>query len=65
MIRHLCCMVTLTTGLQPLHFGYSSIMELKGIMQTGQTFRHTFNNPGTFEYYCAVHPSMVGEIVVS
>ena len=36
-----------------------------GIMQTGQTFRHTFNNPGTFEYYCAVHPSMVGEIVVS
>jgi plastocyanin len=36
-----------------------------GIMQTGQTFRYTFNNPGTFEYYCAVHPSMVGEIVVS
>jgi plastocyanin len=36
-----------------------------GIMQTGQTFTHTFNNPGTFEYYCAVHPSMVGEIVVS
>ena len=36
-----------------------------GIMQTGQTFRHTFNDPGTFEYYCAVHPSMVGEIVVS
>lgn len=36
-----------------------------GIMQTGQTFRHTFNNPGTFEYYCDVHPSMVGEIVVS
>jgi plastocyanin len=36
-----------------------------GIMQTGQTFRYTFNNPGTFEYYCNVHPSMVGEIVVS
>jgi plastocyanin len=36
-----------------------------GIMQTGQTFRYTFNNPGTFEYYCTVHPSMVGEIVVS
>jgi plastocyanin len=36
-----------------------------GIMQTGQTFRYTFNSPGTFEYYCAVHPSMVGEIVVS
>jgi plastocyanin len=36
-----------------------------GIMQAGQTFRYTFNNPGTFEYYCTVHPSMVGEIVVS
>jgi plastocyanin len=36
-----------------------------GITQTGQTFRYTFNNPGTFEYYCNVHPSMVGEIVVS
>ena len=36
-----------------------------GIMQTGQTFRYTFNNSGTFEYYCAVHPSMVGEIVVT
>jgi plastocyanin len=36
-----------------------------GIMQTGQTFRYTFNNPGTFEYYCTMHPSMVGEIVVS
>jgi plastocyanin len=36
-----------------------------GIMRTGDTFSYTFNNPGTFEYYCAVHPSMVGEIVVS
>ena len=36
-----------------------------GIMQTGQTFSYTFNNPGTFEYYCTVHPSMIGEIVIS
>jgi plastocyanin len=36
-----------------------------GIMQTGDRFSYTFNNPGTFEYYCAVHPSMVAEIVVS
>ena len=36
-----------------------------GIMQTGEKFSYTFNNPGTFEYYCAVHPSMVAEIVVS
>jgi plastocyanin len=36
-----------------------------GIMRTGDTFSYTFNNPGTFEYYCTVHPSMVAEIVVS
>jgi plastocyanin len=36
-----------------------------GIMQTGQRFNYTFNNLGTFEYYCTVHPSMVTEIVVS
>jgi plastocyanin len=36
-----------------------------GIMQTGQIFSYTFSNPGTFEYYCTVHPSMVAEIVVS
>jgi hypothetical protein len=32
----------------------------------GMVIRETpFKNPGTFEYYCAVHPSMVAEIVVS
>ena len=36
-----------------------------GIMQTGTTFSYTFKNPGSFEYYCTVHPSMVAEIVVS
>ena len=36
-----------------------------GIMQTGERFSFTFDNPGTFQYYCAVHPSMVAEIVVS
>jgi plastocyanin len=34
-------------------------------MQTGDTFSYTFNNPGTFEYYCTVHPSMVAEVVAS
>jgi plastocyanin len=32
---------------------------------TVQIFSYTFSNPGTFEYYCTVHPSMVAEIVVS
>jgi plastocyanin len=36
-----------------------------GIMQTGQTFKHTFYEAGTFEYYCTVHPAMVGKVVVT
>jgi len=36
-----------------------------GIMQAGQTFKHTFYEAGTFEYYCTVHPTMVGKVVVS
>lgn len=36
-----------------------------GIMQAGQTFKHTFYEAGTFEYYCMVHPTMVGKVVVS
>ena len=36
-----------------------------GIMETGDTFRYTFQESGTFEYYCTVHPNMVGEVVVS
>jgi plastocyanin/mono/diheme cytochrome c family protein len=28
------------------------------------TFSFTFTKPGTFKYFCAIHPSMVGEITV-
>ena len=46
--------------------GSSSSAEFdSGKMQSGQTFSYTFDSSGTFEYYCAVHPSMVAEIVVS
>ena len=27
-------------------------------------FTHTFEEPGTYAYFCEVHPSMTGEIVV-
>jgi plastocyanin len=36
-----------------------------GIMETGDTFRYTFQESGTFEYYCTVHPNMVGKVIVS
>ncbi len=31
---------------------------------TGQTFSFTFDTVGTYDYSCAIHPSMLGKIVV-
>jgi plastocyanin len=31
----------------------------------GKTFSHTFDEPGTYEYFCDRHHSMMGKVVVS
>jgi plastocyanin len=36
-----------------------------GDIQPGQSFRHTFDKAGTFDYYCIIHPSMVGKVSVT
>lgn len=33
-------------------------------MTKGQTFEHKFDTAGTFDYYCTLHPFMLGQIVV-
>ena len=33
-------------------------------MVTGERFSHTFATGGFFPYYCAVHPYMLGKVVV-
>jgi plastocyanin len=33
-------------------------------LNKGQTFSFTFNDAGTFDYSCAIHPSMLGKIIV-
>jgi plastocyanin len=33
-------------------------------LTNGQTFSFTFTNSGSFDYSCAIHPSMTGKIVV-
>ena len=35
-----------------------------GILGEGQSFTHIFENSGTYEYFCSIHPSMVGEVIV-
>lgn len=33
-------------------------------LDTGDKFSFTFTTPGTFAYFCALHPHMTGSIVV-
>src|SRR5918999_1317660 len=35
-----------------------------GGMAPGDTFEHTFEEAGTFDYTCTVHPGMDGSVVV-
>jgi len=35
-----------------------------GKMSKGDTYEYTFTEPGTYEYYCAYHPSMTGTVIV-
>jgi plastocyanin len=34
------------------------------VMDTDEKFSYTFTKPGTYPYYCSVHPKMTGQIVV-
>jgi plastocyanin len=33
-----------------------------GILLSGATYRRTFTQPGTFDYFCTIHPSMKGMV---
>ncbi len=35
-----------------------------GTLDTDDRFAHVFSTPGTYEYFCAVHPHMTGKIIV-
>ena len=34
------------------------------LLDTNGTFSFTFNNAGTFDYFCSLHPQMVGKVIV-
>lgn len=36
-----------------------------GLMLTGDRFNRTFATPGTYSYFCAVHPEMTGTVLVT
>ena len=35
-----------------------------GMLARGKSYSFTFNEAGNFEYYCTIHPTMVGHIIV-
>jgi plastocyanin len=35
-----------------------------GGLQNGDTFSHTFDKKGKFDYVCTVHPGMTGSVTV-
>jgi len=34
------------------------------VLDTDQQFSHRFDAPGTYKYFCSIHPRMTGQIVV-
>jgi YVTN family beta-propeller protein len=34
------------------------------VLLPGKTFERTFDKPGSYDYYCAVHPYMTGKVIV-
>jgi plastocyanin len=34
------------------------------VMDTDEKFSYTFTKPGTYPYYCTIHPKMTGQVVV-
>ena len=33
-------------------------------LDTDDKYSYTFSKPGTYQYYCPIHPKMVGKVVV-
>jgi plastocyanin len=34
------------------------------VLDTDETYEHTFVDPGTYRYFCSLHPKMTGRVVV-
>lgn len=35
------------------------------VLDTDEQFSHTFDVPGTYKYFCSIHPKMTGQVVVA
>ncbi len=48
----------------PHSITFKNGMKDSGLLSAGQSFSYTFNTPGTYQYYCTVHPYMVATVTV-
>jgi plastocyanin len=44
---------------------FDSSPNFNPLLAPGQTFQHKFTTAGDFPYFCQVHPTMIGTVVVS
>ncbi len=58
---------TVTSGTGPIdpNKGKEFDSGVSTLLTPGKTFSHTFNTAGEFTYFCQVHPTMIGKVVVS
>jgi plastocyanin len=57
--------VTWTNGDDDVHTVVEKDRKFKSAaLDTNDTFSQTFTAPGEYEYFCSLHPRMVGKIVV-
>lgn len=55
---------TVTQG--PLSVGIDTALRFdSGILSRGQSFSYIFGKEGTYNYYCTIHPWMVGQVIVA
>jgi plastocyanin len=54
---------TITEGNQDSNIASSGFDS--GLLSQGQNFTHTFDKAGIIEYFCQLHPQMVGKVIVS
>jgi plastocyanin len=56
--------VTWTNRDQVKHTISATNAAFSGLLAQGASASITFNNPATFNYFCAIHPTMRGTIVI-
>jgi plastocyanin len=57
--------ITWTNQDEDAHTVALAGMPVSQPLQTGDTYTHTFTQPGTFSYICSIHPFMRGIVIVT